>query len=67
QRRGPWGLAGGEPGAPGSARVREAGSRGDRRLRAPFSIDLTAGGELELETPGGGGFGALRRAPDAHR
>lgn len=64
QRRGPWGLAGGERGAPGSARVREAGARGDRRLVAPFSIDLAAGSEVELETPGGGGFGTPRRPAD---
>jgi len=58
QRRGPWGLEGGLEGSPGSARVRAAGARGDRRLVAPFSVDLAAGSEVELETPGGGGFGA---------
>lgn len=57
QARGPWGADGGADGAPGAARVRAAGDARDRKLRAPFSVDLDPGAEVELDTPGGGGHG----------
>ena len=59
--RGPWGLGGGQPGAPGGARVREAGSPRDRSVPSKLSLELGAGAELEVRTPGGGGFGRARR------
>lgn len=57
QREGPWGLAGGEAGRPGSARVREAGRTRDRRLPGRVALTLPAGSEVEVRTPGGGGHG----------
>jgi 5-oxoprolinase (ATP-hydrolysing) len=57
QHTGPWGLAGGSPGAPGSARYRLPDERRDRRLSGKAKLELPAGAELELFTPGGGGFG----------
>jgi N-methylhydantoinase B len=56
-RRGPWGLAGGGPGEPGGLRVRVRGARRDRSAPGKCSLDLPAGSELEVRTPGGGGFG----------
>jgi 5-oxoprolinase (ATP-hydrolysing) len=56
----PWGLAGGGAAQPGrnlvvrSGRLPEAlGSRG--------SVELAPGDELVIETPGGGGYGAVER------
>jgi 5-oxoprolinase (ATP-hydrolysing) len=52
----PFGLAGGGDGAPGAARV----IRADGRIEtwgATGSADLAAGDAIEIETPGGGGFG----------
>jgi N-methylhydantoinase B/oxoprolinase/acetone carboxylase alpha subunit len=57
QRSGPWGLAGGAPGRPGGARVREREGAPWRRLPGKATLELPAGAELELETPGGGGHG----------
>ncbi len=59
QERGPWGLAGGAPGAPGRCRVRSAGGRW-KRLSGSSSIVVDAGDEVSVETPGGGGFGRSR-------
>lgn len=65
QRRGPFGLAGGGPGSVGSARVRRGG-RGTPGPPIPGStgLDLEAGDELYLETPGGGGWGPGGDAAD---
>lgn len=55
RKRGPYGLAGGADGKPGTAaiineaRVRKIGSKG--------SWELDAGDRVRIETPGGGGFG----------
>lgn len=56
----PWGLAGGGNGRPGRLRVRAAGSSAWRALPGHWSAVLPAGSELEVETPGGGGFGRPR-------
>lgn len=55
----PYGLAGGEAGAPG----RDWLVRGTRRRRLPAKATVTmrAGDRLRVETPGGGGFGRPRR------
>lgn len=58
QARGPYGLEGGAAGAPGRARWRAAGERRWRSLGVQAALDLAAGAEIEVETPGGGGFGA---------
>jgi len=58
RKRGPYGLAGGDDGKPGSAaiirdaRKREIGSKG--------SWELEAGDRVRIETPGGGGFGKFQ-------
>jgi N-methylhydantoinase B len=57
QSRGPWGLAGGGDGRAGGARFRDRDGAIWRRLPARSAHDLPAGGELELRTPGGGGYG----------
>lgn len=51
----PWGLAGGEPGAAGLQRL-------DGVALAPkVSLEVEAGQLLEIETPGGGGWGRKPR------
>jgi 5-oxoprolinase (ATP-hydrolysing) len=57
QAHGPAGRAGGADGEPGRLRVRVPGGRW-RRWAGVGSESLPAGAEVELWTPGGGGFGA---------
>ena len=56
-RSGPYGLAGGERGAPGAARLIRAGGGRGRRLPGEASVEVNAGDEVEVRTPGGGGWG----------
>jgi N-methylhydantoinase B len=53
--RGPWGLAGGGDGAPGTNELH----RGDEvvRLDGKVTLRLRRGDRLVVETPGGGGYG----------
>jgi len=52
----PWGLAGGLDGSPGEDWLNTAG--GDRiRLSSKCTVDVDAGDELVVLTPGGGGWG----------
>lgn len=51
-----WGLAGGGPGAPASARLRTRD--GERTIQKAEGLVLAAGDELTIYTGGGGGFGA---------
>jgi N-methylhydantoinase B len=54
--RGPWGLAGGEAGAPGKACViRSDGSL--EEMPGKFSTRLRKGERIRIESPGGGGWG----------
>jgi N-methylhydantoinase B len=62
QARGPWGRAGGGAGASGSFRTRLPGGRW-RRHGGRVSCIVPAGGEVEVRTPGGGGFGSPGRVP----
>ena len=56
--RGPWGLAGGEDGWPGTASViRHDGSV--EAMAGKFSTCLRAGERIRIESPGGGGWGAV--------
>ncbi|MGQ0774261.1 MAG: hydantoinase B/oxoprolinase family protein [Pseudonocardiales bacterium] len=54
----PYGMAGGSPGALGHNRVHRAAG-GVLELAGCASIDLQSGDLLELETPGGGGYGTV--------
>jgi N-methylhydantoinase B len=62
--RGPYGLAGGNAGAPGFTRAREPGAR-ERTLPAKCTLDLPAGSTLTLASPGGGGWGTPQRRAKA--
>jgi N-methylhydantoinase B len=54
--RGPWGWAGGAPGAPGKAFVlREGGAV--EEMPGKFSTRLRKGERIRIESPGGGGWG----------
>ncbi len=54
--RGPWGLAGGEAGAPGKTSViRKRGSV--EEMPGKFSTRLKKGESIRIESPGGGGWG----------
>jgi N-methylhydantoinase B len=55
RNRGPYGLAGGEDGKPGSAAISSDGKT--RKLGSKGSWELRAGDRVRIETPGGGGFG----------
>ena len=55
----PHGLAGGEPGAAGRNWVQRAG--GSRDELGPFDqTEMAAGDAFVIETPGGGGYGAVK-------
>jgi len=60
RRRGPYGLAGGEGGAPGINRVRAGRGAPERKLPGKVMLDLPEGAEIAIESPGGGGFGRKR-------
>ena len=54
----PAGLAGGEPAKPGINRVIRADGRIET-LAATAAVDMAPGDVFAIETPGGGGFGAV--------
>ncbi len=58
----PFGLQGGDPGAPGSARVERADG-GVEILASAEAVQMAPGDAFIIETPGGGGYG--RRTPVA--
>uniref|UniRef100_A0A832I5R0 Hydantoinase B/oxoprolinase family protein n=1 Tax=Eiseniibacteriota bacterium TaxID=2212470 RepID=A0A832I5R0_UNCEI len=55
--RGPWGAAGGRPGAPGETLVRRAPRAPAARMPGKFTADLPAGAVVTVRSPGGGGWG----------
>jgi N-methylhydantoinase B/oxoprolinase/acetone carboxylase alpha subunit len=58
RRHGPWGLAGGEPGAVGEDWLtRRKG--GTERLPGKVTTPVEPGDRLLVRTPGGGGWGPL--------
>ena len=60
----PWGLAGGDVGAPGENwLVPDGDERRVERLPDKCTIRLAAGDVLRLLTPGGGGWGAASTGP----
>ena len=54
--RGPWGLQGGEDGAPGKAAVASTDGTG-RDLPGKFNVRLKKGERIRIESPGAGGWG----------
>ena len=52
---GPYGLNGGEPGAPG--RTVLISEKGERVLAGKDSVNVAAGDRIRIESPGGGGWG----------
>ena len=56
--RGPWGVDGGGEGAAGVNVVTRRGS--ELVMPGKFHVRLGAGDRLRLETPGGGGYGAVQ-------
>ncbi|MBM4114167.1 MAG: hydantoinase B/oxoprolinase family protein, partial [Phycisphaerae bacterium] len=57
RRNGPDGLHGGRAGEPGRQRLLRADGT-THALEGIFDIDASRGDRIEIETPGGGGFGA---------
>ncbi len=57
RRRGPYGLAGGEPGAAGKGLLIEASGRMET-LPGKCTFRVAPGDAVRIETPGGGGWGA---------
>jgi 5-oxoprolinase (ATP-hydrolysing) len=55
----PQGLAGGGPALPGRQRLISAAGA-VKELSGCFSVRVDAGDAIEIETPGGGGFGAAK-------
>src|SRR5258706_554918 len=55
RKRGPYGLAGGESGKPGTAAIIRGGRK--RKIGSKGSWELEAGDRVRIESPGGGGFG----------
>jgi 5-oxoprolinase (ATP-hydrolysing) len=62
----PQGLAGGGPARPGAQRLIRADGA-ILTLNGCFSVTVAAGEAIEIETPGGGGFGppSATSAPDS--
>ena len=57
RRIAPFGLEGGAPGAPGRNTFRRRGRAASETVAATFGLAVEPGDEIEIETPGGGGFG----------
>ncbi|MEM8712076.1 MAG: hydantoinase B/oxoprolinase family protein [Planctomycetota bacterium] len=57
QRQAPYGLLGGRRGRLGTAALRLPDAEEDAPLDPKAALDLPAGAEFELRTPGGGGHG----------
>jgi N-methylhydantoinase B/oxoprolinase/acetone carboxylase alpha subunit len=58
----PWGLWGGEPGAPGENWLLPDGEESRaQRLRDKCTVHMRAGDVLRMLTPGGGGWGKASR------
>ncbi len=59
--RGPWGLAGGEPGAPGEDFLVLDGK--EMRVPGKSTVEVSPEGIVSVRTPGGGGYGPPNPAP----
>ncbi len=58
RRHAPWGLCGGRPAAPGAQRQWRADAASWRALPGKCTVDVGRGDLVEVETPGGGGWGS---------
>ena len=58
----PQGLAGGQPGLPGRQRLIDAAGA-VTELPGCFAVKVKPGDAIEIETPGGGGYGPPGAAP----
>jgi N-methylhydantoinase B len=63
RKRGPYGLAGGQDGAPGKNSIVRQGKASE--LPGKCSLFAEADTVLRIETPGGGGWGRARRSPES--
>ncbi len=61
RRNRPYGLDGGEPGAPGDDRVVADGE--EKPIDGMTALDLSSGDLVSVRTPGGGGFGPPEERP----
>jgi N-methylhydantoinase B len=63
RQRGPYGLSGGAPGAPGRNSLALPSPHGRRfcSLPAKTAFDAPAGAIIRIESPGGGGWGEVER------
>ncbi|MFL6602095.1 MAG: hydantoinase B/oxoprolinase family protein [Steroidobacteraceae bacterium] len=59
RRIAPFGLKGGTPGSTGTGSIRRTSGEVEH-LGATARFDVAPGDELTIETPGGGGYGALK-------
>jgi N-methylhydantoinase B len=59
--RGPWGLEGGGPGAPGEDYLIMDGE--ERRIPAKVTVEVPPDGIVSIRTPGGGGYGTQKPTP----
>jgi len=62
RRHHPYGLHGGQPGAPGENVL--IGPAGETRLPGKINLTLPPGSRLSIRTPGGGGWGAVGAGND---
>jgi N-methylhydantoinase B len=67
RRLAPWGLAGGSAGATGRNLLRHGERRRATLLPTKARLKLSAGDQLTLETPGGGGWGSAKADRTTHR
>jgi len=58
RRIAPFGLEGGGAGATGRNSIRRRGAPRSETFAATFGLAVEPGDEIQIETPGGGGFGA---------
>lgn len=66
RQQGAFGMAGGGAGAPGLNRVLRADGR-EERLGHIGSVEMAPGDAFEIQTPGGGGYGAPEPAASSSR
>ena len=66
RKRGPYGLSGGEDGAPGKNSITEPTGK-SQALPGKCALQAKAGSILKIETPGGGGWGKRARKLTAIR